>query len=485
MISNPVQSMPGGPGPSRPAQSGRAASEADNAFRDALDKSEKAGSEAAGSETETAESKSGSSMAGTRWRDVFSKVADGEGADAGNPDKESGELAGKERGGKSGAPAHGAHSAGHGVKGLAGKDAVADKDGQGTGDAEAEPGETTANAAIAAAVVVDAAAKNAAPEGGKVPATALSAAGVKSANSGKVTEATDATGSAADEGKSDPASLGAQPNGSHGGAKGVAASDHPAGRAAAGQAPSMAPGERNALSTASGVPGAGGGDRGQADRQSQVNVRVSGDARTEASNRATRPTGDPAGISVKAPDFANLLVGNIETPAGRQVADTVARQMEELTPSRLSLTGSTTPGGRTIKTMRLQLHPAELGVVNIRLHSVNGELRVTIQADSDQTARMLHGDSDAIRSALRAAGMSGADVVVTNNRNNSAQQQNFAGQHREHPGQQMDGQQNRQNASSKSRQSYRESSSNDSARTSARGGDAGNGGIDRGSRIVI
>jgi chemotaxis protein MotD len=234
------------------------------------------------------------------------------------------------------------------------------------------------------------------------------------------------------------------------------------------------------------------GARAEQDQRAASGIRVTGDMQAESSRLAgdaaqpaAKPSTETAGAAVKTVGPVDALPGTTDTSTGRQIADAVARELEELAPSRLSLAGSTAPGGRTVKTMRLQLHPAELGAVNIRMQSVDGELRVTIQADSDQTTRMLHNDSDAIRSALRAVGINGADVVVASHRNESAQPQNFGAQHRDPSGQQAGAQENRQNASNESRQSYRDTSSNDSANSQARNSDAGDNGNGRGRWITI
>jgi flagellar hook-length control protein FliK len=170
-----------------------------------------------------------------------------------------------------------------------------------------------------------------------------------------------------------------------------------------------------------------------------------------------------------------------DTPATGQVAEAVARDLEELAPTRVAVSAGGAPG-RPVRSIQLQLNPADLGVVNIRLHSVGGELRITIRAESDQTAEMLSRDSDTIRSALRAAGISTPEITISVNRHDQAAQQ-FAGQHRDASGQAA-GQDNRGNTSNESRNPNREGSSDDARGAIARG-DADPGDADRNSRIFI
>lgn len=168
------------------------------------------------------------------------------------------------------------------------------------------------------------------------------------------------------------------------------------------------------------------------------------------------------------------------SPAG-QVADAVARDLEELAPTRVAVTANGAPG-RPIRSMLLQLNPAELGTVNIRLHSVDGQLHVAIRAESDKTAEMLSRDSDAIRSALRAAGISSSEVTVSVNRNDQTPQQ-FTGQNRDTSGQ-FAGQDNRGNTSNDSRNPNREGPSGNSTGPLGRG-NADSGDADGNDRLFI
>jgi chemotaxis protein MotD len=474
MISNAVANTSAGSGPVRSGQPGRASGETDSAFRDVLDKSAKTEAEASGQETEPAEeARPRTALADTRWHRTLENVPEEQSADSDAETDLSGEDLIKDAKGQ--VPDAAADAVGdHHVP-----DVIA---GQGVaGEAQPQAGDAEDAAAQQAVQMAGVAAKAASPNAAK----GLDRAGeVASENArlpvrgvvknGEPAAAAGTTGDTVEETTAIVAgkrSVDAQPAGPEVGAR---------------KAP--------ATGTA-GVQGTGqpANVSGEQDREVASGVRVTGDMQTDTSRVtgdpakiAAKPTAEPSGVAVRTAASADVLPGAADAPVSRQIADAVAREMEELAPSRLSLTGSTAQGGRTVKTMRLQLNPAELGTVNIRLQSVNGELRVTIQADSDQTSRMLHNDSDAIRSALRTAGIGGADVVVANNRNDSTQSQNFGAQHRDPSGgQQAGAQENRQNASNESRQSYRESSSNDSTQTQVLGGDTGDNGNGRGRRITI
>lgn len=169
------------------------------------------------------------------------------------------------------------------------------------------------------------------------------------------------------------------------------------------------------------------------------------------------------------------------TSPSRQVADAVARDLAELAPTRVAVTANGAPN-RPMRSMQLQLNPAELGTVNIRLHSVDGQLHVAIRAESDKTAEMLSRDSDAIRSALRAAVVSSSDITVSVNRNDQTPQQ-FTGQNRDTSGQ-FAGQDNRGNTSNESRNPNREAPSGSSRNPLGRG-NADSGDADGNDRLFI
>ncbi|TCD16212.1 flagellar hook-length control protein FliK [Oricola cellulosilytica] len=203
-------------------------------------------------------------------------------------------------------------------------------------------------------------------------------------------------------------------------------------------------------------------------------------ASSSASANGHGPSGRVAELAVPVGVVAN---GSPAT-AGAQVADLVTRELSDMQMTRLTASQSGAPG-REVKILRLQLNPAELGAVNIRMQSVDGELRITIRADTDQAVQALARDGDAIRSALRAAGVTAADVSVGNNRGDqpSHQSQNeaFRGNGGQHEG--MQG--NRGEARDDSNRAYR--SNGQGGGPSSSDGPADDGGNVRGgdARVLI
>ena len=482
MISNAVSNMPANSGPVRSGHSGRTSGETGNAFREVLDKSGKTEAETAEVETEAADdTRPRTALADTRWQSTLENMPEEQSVDG----EAEADVTGEDLlEGAKGQMEHPVTDAGKPLPDNAATGQDPDRKVQAKTEnveAVAAAAQQTAQAAGVATKAVSANAAGGLARAGEVASENARLPGRNISGDGQpVTDADTAGGTAEDDGaivagKRPASALAAN---SDGGVRKVPAAGAASGQGA-GQAAS-ASSLRNPQTDQ--IAGAG------QDARADSGIRVTGDIKADAgrmagdaAQAATRPSTETAGPAVRTAGFADSLPGTTDTSVSKQVADAVAQELEELAPSRLSLTGSTALGGRAVKAMRLQLNPAELGAINIRMQSVDGELRVTIQADSDHTSRMLHNDTDAIRSALRAVGINGA----ANPRNDSAQPQNFGAQHRDPSGQQAGTQENRQNASNESRQSYRESSSNDSANSPALGSDAGDNGNGRGRRITI
>jgi chemotaxis protein MotD len=60
--------------------------------------------------------------------------------------------------------------------------------------------------------------------------------------------------------------------------------------------------------------------------------------------------------------------------------------------------------GSPVKVLHIQLQPAELGTITVRMSLHDSELRIHLDADRRETAHMLQTDRDALSSVLRSAG---------------------------------------------------------------------------------
>lgn len=203
-------------------------------------------------------------------------------------------------------------------------------------------------------------------------------------------------------------------------------------------------------------------------------------ASSSTSANGAGPSGKAAELAVPA----GLVANGSPATASAQVADLVTRELSDLQMTRLTVNQSGTPG-REVKILRLQLNPAELGAVNIRMQSVDGELRITIRAETDQAVQALARDGDAIRSALRAVGVTAADVSVGHNRGDQPSQQSQNETFRGNGGQHEGMQGNRGDARNESGEAYRRNGQGGGASPSDRHADDGGGDARGGDARVL
>ena len=130
---------------------------------------------------------------------------------------------------------------------------------------------------------------------------------------------------------------------------------------------------------------------------------------------------------------APIQPGAAPDAVGRQVGEAVVRELESMSLTRLTVSEQAT-GPRTVKMLLLQLNPVELGKVSIRLHSIDGELRVSIRAESELAAKMIANDGELIASTLRSAGISAPDITVSGGRSEMTQYQSQDNAGRDHGG---------------------------------------------------
>lgn len=81
-------------------------------------------------------------------------------------------------------------------------------------------------------------------------------------------------------------------------------------------------------------------------------------------------------------------------------------------PASAPQTGDGPRANGVVHTLKIQLHPAELGMVAARLRIVGEQLSVELQVDSNDARNRLAADSDAMTRALRASGYEVDKVTV-------------------------------------------------------------------------
>ncbi|WP_232630690.1 flagellar hook-length control protein FliK [Methylobacterium sp. Leaf118] len=98
---------------------------------------------------------------------------------------------------------------------------------------------------------------------------------------------------------------------------------------------------------------------------------------------------------------APTLAGPL-SPA-RQIADAVAAQFPPAPPPAALRSGLTTEAG-PLKILTLQLHPADLGSVLVRMRLQDGRLEMSLRTAREDTAERLRREGEALTGLLREAG---------------------------------------------------------------------------------
>jgi chemotaxis protein MotD len=143
-----------------------------------------------------------------------------------------------------------------------------------------------------------------------------------------------------------------------------------------------------------------------------VDMSISADGE-RAAVRDANPTG-PKGETVTVVD-ARRYIGLAST--GNSAAVTTALTQDPSWAASLSSTGGLRPAheamtGKVVNTLKIQMHPIELGLVTATLRLHGDELTVSLQVQTAEAYRQLSDDQDAMVKALRDQGFAVDQVSV-------------------------------------------------------------------------
>jgi len=167
-----------------------------------------------------------------------------------------------------------------------------------------------------------------------------------------------------------------------------------------------------------------------------LDMNISGNGE-RTSVRDANPTG-PKGEAVAVLD-ARRYIGLAQT--GNASAVTAAITQDPQWAASLSATGGlantdAAATGKVVNTLKIQMHPIELGLVTATLHLQGEQLVVSLQVETGDAYRQLSDDQDSIVRALRGHGFAVDQVSVQLAPTDRSAQTNAQGQ----PQQQFSGQ---------------------------------------------
>jgi len=143
---------------------------------------------------------------------------------------------------------------------------------------------------------------------------------------------------------------------------------------------------------------------------------------------------DTAEQSTSLVDGSQLDLGELGSGGMRpaqQVAQRIASEAASTPAFARHLAGADQPVGKpALKILQIQLQPADLGTVTVRMEMKDADLVLHVEADRAATAEMIRSDQDSLSKLLRASGYNvdtGSIRVVEGDRGAAAQQNNQQG----------------------------------------------------------
>ncbi|HRP78489.1 MAG TPA: flagellar hook-length control protein FliK, partial [Aquamicrobium sp.] len=135
---------------------------------------------------------------------------------------------------------------------------------------------------------------------------------------------------------------------------------------------------------------------------------------------SSAPVMPPAVVAQLSTTAAGVVAAIEAEPAWRAAAAEAALSQRVQTPAQAHA---------TVSSLRIQLNPAELGMVTARLVASGSQLEVEIRVESNDARQRLANDADAIVRALRGVGYEVERVTIQQapQAGNAAQQQGAAG----------------------------------------------------------
>ncbi|HLJ71266.1 MAG TPA: flagellar hook-length control protein FliK [Roseiarcus sp.] len=140
----------------------------------------------------------------------------------------------------------------------------------------------------------------------------------------------------------------------------------------------------------------------------------SNDARNGAGDQNSReiPTAATSAPAVSDPGLVSGAVAAAPVSLD-QLPDLIAQQAETMTaPAAAANTSAPAASQNPVKELEVQLNPADLGSLTVKMRLANGNLAVVIETSKDSTAKLIEGERDAIAERLASVEQPVASVVI-------------------------------------------------------------------------
>lgn len=157
------------------------------------------------------------------------------------------------------------------------------------------------------------------------------------------------------------------------------------------------------------APAARGSQRGQPATATHAFPTTSLGTKAEDAPRGSMAAGAGKPIAAPAPGAQPPLPAPDNQSPIQQIVTRIASELAAAEGGQSSAADPAAANakivyGSPVKVLHIQLQPAELGTITVRMSLHDGELRVHLDADRHETAHRLQNDRDALSSVLRSAG---------------------------------------------------------------------------------
>ncbi|BAU89259.1 hypothetical protein MPPM_0654 [Methylorubrum populi] len=143
-------------------------------------------------------------------------------------------------------------------------------------------------------------------------------------------------------------------------------------------------------------------------------ARAEAEAGTETASAGPSAEAPPTPISPAEPMPHETAAASAPMPGSplRQIVDAVATQLPAAVSGAQARPSSTPTETGPLKILTLQLHPADLGSVLVRMRLQDGRLEMSLRTSREETAERLRKEGDLLAGLLREAGYEADPVTI-------------------------------------------------------------------------
>jgi chemotaxis protein MotD len=151
--------------------------------------------------------------------------------------------------------------------------------------------------------------------------------------------------------------------------------------------------------------------------QPQAQIQVQAQTQAGTQSKGAEPSFDPAqpAQTVRSPAQDEHPAPQATVPVPRQIVDGIAAEIpppQDKSPAGPAAAPAPSTQSQPVKVVTIQLNPAELGTLTVRISLRNDTLELQVETSRRETAHMVDADRETLSSLLRSAGYHVEAVTV-------------------------------------------------------------------------